>query len=308
VFRSALMIASAAFLAGGLPAAPNIAPPVSVTMVVSPRVRNGKQMPQIRKDDIFVKNGDQRLKVAEWVPAQNGRAGLELFILIDDASAGNLGSQLGDLRSFIQSQASSTAVGVGYARNGTVEIRQNFTTNHKLAADGLRLPMNSAGSFGSPYLSLVDLVDRWPETSNRREVILVTSGIDRARRGFNSYLNPDVDTAVNAAQKKGMIVHTLYFPGGGPWHRNIREVSNGQNAIYKLAEATGGASIFSGQGTPVSFEPYLKALQKILDNQYLLTFFADPVKKEGFQYVKVTTEIPGVDFSIPDAVWVSAAK
>ncbi len=308
MFRTTLMIASAAFLSGALPAATNGTPAVPVRMTVSASVEGDKRIPEIAKEDVLVKSGDQRLEVAEWVPAKGSRAGLELFILIDDASSTNLGSQLADLRSFIQSQPASTLVGVGYTRNTSVEIRQNFNANHKQAADSLRLPMNTAGAFGSPYLSLVDLLKRWPETPNRREVILITDGIDRARRAFTSFLNPDVDTAADAAQKTGTIVHTMYFPGIGHWHRNFWEVNNGQNALSKLSEITGGESFSLGQGTPVSFAPYLNELQKILDNQYLLTFFPEPGKKSGLQYLKVTTEIPGVDFSTPDAVWVSAAN
>ena len=60
---------------------------------------------------------------------------------------------------------------------------------------------------------------------------------------------------------------------------------------------TGGESFFLGTQAPVSFSPYLEQLQRILDNQYLLTFSAAPGKKAGLQYVTVTTEVAGVDFS-----------
>jgi hypothetical protein len=58
----------------------------------------------------------------------------------------------------------------------------------------------------------------------------------------------------------------------------------------------------------VSFKPYLDDLQKVLDNRYWLSFSAKPGTKPGLQYVTFSTEVAGVEFSAPDAVWVPAAK
>ncbi len=283
-------------------------PAVPAKMVVTASVDHGKRMPDITKDDIFVQRGNDRLPVAEWVAARGDRAGLELFILIDDASLSSLGIQLDDLRNFIKAQPATTSVGIGYARNAVAEIRQNLTTDHDLAAKSVRLPLGNAGAYGSAYLSVVDLMKRWPETPNRREVLLVTDGHDRAKRARNALLNPDVDTAAAVAQRTGTIVHSIYFPGVGHGSRHLWEAANGQNGLAKLAELTGGEAFFMGWPAPVSFEPYLRDLQKILDNQYLLTFDATPGKKAGLQYVKVTTEIPGVDLAAPHAIWVPAGK
>lgn len=281
---------------------------VPVRMTVTVNVDKGKRMPQIDMKDVSVKKNKEQLQVTEWVPAQGDHAGLELFFLIDDASISTLGNQLKDLSDFFNAQPATTAIGVGYARNANVEIRQEFTTDHVLAAKALRLPLTNVGAFGSPYLSVTDLMKRWPASSNRREVVLVTDGIDRANRGRNALVNPDVDTAARVAQKTGTIIHTLYFPGVGHWCRNFWEANSGQNGIAKLADVTGGESFFLGVQTPVSFSPYLDQLQRILDNQYLMTVSAKPGKKAALQYVTVTTEVAGVDFSTPDAIWVPAAK
>ncbi len=306
---SIITIMCAALLLSELPSGtnnPSTGAPARMT--VTANVDKGQRAPQIEKEDVFVKQGKERLSVTEWVPAQGDRAGLELFFLIDDASTSNLGSQLEDLRTFIKGQPSTTATGIGYARNGTVEIRQEFTTDHALAANALRLPLSSAGAYGSAYLSVADLMNRWTASSNRREVVLVTDGVDRAGRGRNALTNPDVDTAASVAQRTGTIIHTIYFPGVGHWYRNFWAANSGQNGIAKLSAMTGGESFFLGTQAPVSFSPYLEQLQRILDNQYLLTFSAAPGKKAGLQYVTVTTEVAGVDFSTPDAVWVPAAK
>ena len=281
---------------------------VPVTMTVTASVDNGKRMPDIQKEDVVVKKGKDRLPVTEWVAARGDHAGLELFILIDDASDASLGNKLNELRTFINAQPATTSVGVGYMRNATVQIIQNPTTDHALAAKALRLPLGSVGAYGSPYLSVVDLMKRWPASANRHEVILVSDGIDRAHRGRNALLNPDVDTANDVAQRTGTIIHTIYSPGVGHWHRNFWQANNGENALAKLSDVTGGESFYLGLQSPVSFTPYLDQLQKILNNQYLLSFEVKPDKKAGLQRVNLSTEVPGVDFDAADAVWVPGTK
>ncbi|MGA9448083.1 MAG: hypothetical protein WBQ74_23385 [Candidatus Sulfotelmatobacter sp.] len=284
---------------------------VPVKMTVTANVASDKRMPEINQQDVFVKQGKERLRVTEWFPAQGDRAGLDLFILIDDASDARLGSHLEDLRTFINAQPSTTSVGVGYMRNATVQIVQDFTTDHAAAAKALRLPLGSAGAYGSPYLSVIDLMTRWPANQNRREVVMVTDGIDRARRGMfwrGLNVNPDVDSASDVAMRTGTIIHTIYAPGVGRLYRNYWEATNGQLGIAKLSDVTGGESFFLGLQSPVSFAPYLDQLQKILDNQYLLSFSAKPDKKAGLQYVTLSTEVAGVEFAAADAIWVPAAK
>src|SRR5580698_6357072 len=106
---SMVTILCAALLVSELPPGTNNANPASqVRMTVTANVDKGKRAPQIEKADVSVKQGKEALQVTEWVPAQGDRAGLELFFLIDDASAWNLGSQLEDLRTFINAQPSTT--------------------------------------------------------------------------------------------------------------------------------------------------------------------------------------------------------
>ncbi len=283
----------------------------SVRMTVTVMVVNDKRMPDVSQADVLVKQGKDKLKVTAWVPAQGDNAGLDLFILIDDACDTSLGSQLDDLRSFINAQPSTTSVGVGYMRNTTVQILQNFTTDHAQAAKVVRLPMGTPGAYGSPYLSAIDLMKRWPEHKNRREIVMVTDGIDRARRGLRwrgLSTNPDVRSASDVAQRTGTIIHSIYFPGVGRRHRNFWEATNGQSGIAQLSDETGGESFYLGFQSPVSFQPYLDTLQKILGNQYLLSFSINPRKSAGLQYVDLSTEVAGVEFDSADAVWVPAAK
>jgi hypothetical protein len=282
-----------------------------VRMTVTVDTMGDKSAPELSRDDVIVKQDKDRLKVTDWTPARDDHAGLDLFVLIDDACDSSLGSQLDDLRAFINAQPSTTTVAVGYMRNATVQISQNFTADHAAAAKALRLPLGSPGAYGSPYLSVIDLMKRWPGHPNRREVIMITDGIDRARRGFRTrslVVYPDVDTASTVAQRTGTIIYTIYSPGVGRRHRSYWEANSGQIGISKLSEDTGGESYFLGLQAPVSFRPYLDSIQKTLGNQYILGFLPKSVKKAGLQSVQISTEVAGVEFSAADSVWVPAAK
>jgi hypothetical protein len=76
--------------------------------------------------------------------------------------------------------------------------------------------------------------------------------------------------------------------------------------MAKLADETGGESFFLGIGQPVSFRPYLDRLQTSFDSRYRLEFNAMLGKKPGLQYVKLTTEVAGVELNSADSVWVAA--
>lgn len=288
------------------------APAVSASMTVTASVPENKTMPEVKPQDVIVNQGKKRLQVTDWVRAEGDHGGLDLFILIDDSASSNLGSQLDDLRAFIKAQPSTTLIGVGYMQNAVVKVGQDLTNDHNAAAKALRLPLGSVGAYGSPYLSVIDLMKRWPDhPQNRREVIMVTDGVDRARGGPQWHgltINPDVDSAAAVAQRTGIIIHTIYTPGTGRMHRNFFEANNGQLGIAKLSDVTGGQSYFLGLQNPVSFKPHLDDLQKILDNQYLVKFAVTPGKKSGLQYVSFSTELAGVEFSAADAAWVAAGK
>lgn len=306
VFSSlALLVSAIQLLAQGATT------PVPVRMTVTADVPQGKQMPEIKLEDVLVKLGKERLKVTEWVPAKGDRAGLELFIAIDEASDTSLGSQLDDLRTFVMDQAPTTLVGIGYMRNATVQLVQNFTRDHEAAAKAIRLPLGTPGAYGSPFLSAIDIMKRWPQSQNRRQLLMITDGIDRARRvmhtrGWDS--NPDVDSASAVAQRTGTVVYAIYSPGIGRMHRTYFEALSGQLFISELAEETGGEAFYLGLERPVSFKPYLDDLERYLNNQYWLSFLVTPGKKAGPQYVKITTELAGVELDAADSVWVPAAK
>jgi len=304
---------------------------VQVHMVITDQaLSDNSEVPALRPDNIKVKQGKGTLKVSQLIPAQGDNAALQLFILIDDTCDTGIGNNLNDLRDFIKAQPSTTLIGVAYMSNATIQITQNFTADHDLAAKAVRLPRGTSSSMDSPYLSLISLVKGWPQQKLRREVLMITDGIDRLRGGGSSFgtspgriaggpavrsgpgtmptMSPDADSASQTSQKYDVIVHSIYATGVGRHGRNAWEAQLGQSGIAKIAGETGGEYFALGTQNAVSFKPYLDRLQKIFDSQYYLVFQAVPRKKEGLQRVDVSTDVANVDIAAADNVWVPAAK
>jgi hypothetical protein len=273
-----------------------------VHVVVTVEARHGTNIPVINRDDVMVYQGHDRDQVTGWLPLQGDHAGLQLFLLIDDAASNSLNSQLQDLREFINSQPATTAVGVGYMRDGTVEIAQNPTTDHAQAAKSLRLPMGDPGASPSPYFSVTDLIKRWPETPARREILMISDGIDRFYGGGPS--DPYVDAAIEQAQRAGIIIYSIYSPGVVHSGHSFWRINWGQNYLSQLSDETGGESYYLGFGAPVSFVPYLDDLSHRPAHQYLLTFVAKPEKKSGMQRIRLQTEVPNAELVTATSVYV----
>jgi hypothetical protein len=249
--RVVLALAGIALSALPLSAQPASAPGVPVQMVVTVEARHGNNVPVINREDVMVNQGRNRDQVTDWTALQGDHAGLELFLLLDDGSSTSLGSQLEDLRQFINAQPATTAIGVGYMRNGAVDVVQNLTSEHSQAAKALRLPLGSAGVDASPYLSVVDIIKRWPENPVRHEILMVSDGIDRL--GDGGPADPYVDSAIEEAQRAGVIVYTMYARGVGHYGHSFWRINWGQSYLSQIADETGGEAYFLGLETPVAF-------------------------------------------------------
>jgi len=291
---------------------PPEASPVQVKMLVTVQGAEGKRIPDVKPEDVIAKQGNERFKVTQWTPATGENGSLGLFILIDEASDPSLGGLLGDVRSFIQAQPATTMVGVGYMSNATVRIAQDLTNDHEKASNALRLPLGNPGAYGSPYLSLADLIERWPDHGGRKEVLMITDGVDRFRSQYSRLAalspSPDLDSTSSRCQRAGILVHSIYARGTGHRSRNFWILTGGQNGLAQLADESGGEAFFLGYQNPVIFKPYLDQLQGILDNQYWLGFEMKPGKKAELRSVDVDAEVSGVDISSANGVYVPAAQ
>jgi hypothetical protein len=278
---------------------------LQVTTVVTALGPKYTAPPALGKQDINVTEGKQKREVTNFIPAQGDKAALQLAIVIDDADSADLASQLGDLKNFISSQPPSTAIGVFYASNGTVQPASQFSTDHGAVAKSVRIPLGYTGAYSSIYLSVMTLMKGWPVTGGaRREILLIADGIDRFRGDYP--ISPDVDSTIINGQRAGIMIHTLFATGVGRATRNSFRLNLGQSNLAKIADATGGEAFFQGLFTPVSYAPFLQQLDMVLKNQYWLSWATGRGKKPKgeLREFKVRTEQRGVDISAADKIFV----
>jgi hypothetical protein len=282
---------------------------VPIRIVVSVEPKKGNETPDITQQDVIVHQGKDVRPVTSWIQATGNHAGLELAILIDDTAGMNLDTQLNDIRTFIQQQAPTTLVALGYMQNGTVSMTtKSFTSDHAAVAKSVRLALGYFGAEASPWLSLSDFVKHWPlnPAAPRREVLLITSGIDTVYTGF--YPNPYLEAAVQDSQCAGVVVYSIYVPSLGHFGHSYWRTYWGQNYLGELSDNTGGELYyFMGPQGPVSFKPYLDKLNHQLPNQYLLTFMAEPRPKAGTEPLNISSEVHSVDFVHQNQVCVPAS-
>jgi hypothetical protein len=284
---------------------------VPVHMVVTDQAfSDNNEPPVLRKGNVQVKQGENALKVDQVIPAEGDNASLSLFILIDDTLDPRIGMNLNDLRDFINAQPPSTQVGIGYMSNATFQIAQNFSADHGLVSKSLRLPRGRLSAMDSPYLSLISLLKSWPQEKVRREVLMLSDGIDHlhGNRSIRVSTMPGIsvnaDSASATSQRYGVIVYSIYAVGAGRLGRNAWEAQMGQSGIAKITDETGGEYFALLNQNAVSFKPYLGRLQKIFENQYYVVFQAIPRKRDGLQRVDISTTVPDADIASADNVWV----
>jgi hypothetical protein len=212
--------------------------------------------------------------VATWnaYTANAAQPNLQLVLLIDDGARSGLGLQLQDLAKFITQQPPTTEVAVAYMRNGTAQLTGPFTTDHAKAAQTLRLPLSAAGTNGSPYFSLGDLLKKWPASNpeERREVVMITDGIDRYNGLRYDPSNPYITAIIRDAIRSRLVVYAIYWHNAGFADRTAAGINSGQNYLTQLCAAVGGDFFYQGFGNPVDFTPYLDQINRKLGNQYEL--------------------------------------
>lgn len=287
-------------------------------------VRSDVEVPHLRQDEVKVKQGKTYLQVTQLIPARGDNAALQLMILIDDTlNPSAVGNNLTDLKEFVNAQPPSTVIAVAYMANATINVVQNFTADHDQAVKAIRLPRGALSTMDSPYLSLISAVKSWPQQKVRREILMVSDGIDRLRgeKPTPSQLGPnfgpvyhtmpiisvDATSASEISQRYNVLVYSIYSPGVGRAGRSSWDIDLGLGGLSKIAEETGAECYSLGTSTLVSFKPYLERFQKTLDNQYYLVFLATPKKNAGLQRVRIETELPNSEILAPDNVWVPAA-
>lgn len=255
---------------------------------------------KIPQEAIQVSSGSRPAEITGWNWAGNTR--LQLMILLDDSTSGSFGRQLEDLKSFILALPPTTEVSVAYMQNGRALATQKFTTDHQAAAKSVRLPMGTPGGNGSPYFVISDVAKKWPspEPAARREVLMITDGVDPySGRRFDPN-DPYYTAAIQDAQKAGLIIYSLFYRGAGGFDRSQWVTDTGQNYLVGISQATGGHCYLEGLSNPVSLSPFLDDLTRRLQNQYELSFInPHESSKEALADLKLKVQVPGMEVEAP---------
>jgi hypothetical protein len=274
-------------------------------MVVTVRPgTNHSEAGPVEASDIKVELGGTSTPVIGLKRLAGNLADMQLFVLLDDSTrSSSLGTQLPELKRFMESLPATTQIAVGYMRNGSFGMVQTFTADHQKAADALRLPLGIPGGNASPYFALTDLAKHWPskEPADRRAVLMLTDGVDRYY-GNAMVDDPYVDEAIHDTLKNGVMVYSIYLRGAGVYGRGEWSTNFAQSRLMDVSDETGGHAYFQDFTDPVSIAPFLKDFEERLSNQYQVTI--QPLNGKGIQPVKVRTELPGVKIQAPTRVYV----
>jgi hypothetical protein len=266
--------------------------------------------PQVTREDVLVFQERDRRPVLGWTSAKGNEAGLDLAILVDDSLDSPIGNQFGDLAEFIRGLPSTARVAVAYASFGRAKKAQDFTTDHEKAVKALRIPMGSMDASTSIFQAAGELASHWPAGTNRREVLLISDGIDTYYGISESQAgqNPSLQQAIDKAQRNGVTIFAIYASGAGHFQQQLYLINNGRSCLSRLAVETGGEAYFQGFETPISFKPFLGEISGHLENQYVLTFGARTGQKAGYQHLHLRSEINGIEFLGPDRVYIPATR
>jgi hypothetical protein len=266
----------------------------STIVTVEPK-GSGELAEPVPASAVKVKVNNKNAEVADWraFKAAGTQPNLQLVLLIDDGARSSLGLHLQEMQRFITQQPPTTEMAVAYMRNGTAQLTGPFTTDHAKAAQTLRLPISSPGTNGSPYFSLSDLIKGWPAPNpeERREVVMITDGVDRYNGLRYDPSNPYLNATMRDAIRNQVVVYAIYYHDAGFADRTGAGVNSGQNYLTQLCTTVGGEFFYQGFGNPVDFTPYLNQINRKLGNQYELRV-QPPQGAKNFVNLKVQVSAP----------------
>jgi len=258
-----------------------------------------KHTPQILKPGDI--ENTEAMRIVNIAPLYGEK---ELYLLIDDAANYDFGAKLGELRDFVNSQPASTAVGVAFIRDGELRIVQAPVKDHKLTARALRAPAGSKPA--NPWCALSGLIREWPAGAERREVLMITSGLDKTTGGNGSCGN--ADTAIAQAQRAGVPVFAIYHPVADYATQEWRRVDDGVVDLSHICYETGGEAYFVTHSAMETIVPFLEDISEHLNNQYQMTVVFNSAPEPGLRDVYLHPVSAELELMAPTKVWVGGSE
>jgi len=276
--------------------------------VVTVLPAHGNEAPaSLNSQDLTVKVNGKDSTITNFTPLRGANGRLELVVLMDSGARTSLSTQLGEIRDFVKNLPPDAKVTIGYMENGISRLSGPLTTDHDAVLKNLHIPAGFPGQDASPYFCLSSLVKNWPsnDRSARREVVMVSDGVDPYYRGIDLD-DPYMNAAISDSVRSGVVVYSIYWENKGRFSRTMWGNDIGQNLLLQVTQATGGNSYWQGLGNPVSFQPFLQDIQRRLQNQYEVGFTA-PVKKAEVANLKLKVNGISGKVAAPGEVYVTGS-
>ena len=273
---------------------------IPISIFTKQELKDSEPEEFVQADRILVKENNDEQTILSIRSVTN--TPLALAVLIQDDLTSNINLQLKDIGNFIRNLPRGSRVMVAYLRGGSTQIRQKFTDDLEKAAGSLRIVVGSASAAPrSPYDGVEDVLKRFDALpTGRRAILLVSDGLDSSN-GLD-FISPgqstDLNNAILKSQRRGVAVYTFYSPASLTENGSSRLISTGQGSLEKLSEETGGRAFFQGSIAPISFEPFFRDLNLLLNRQFALTYLSTHPKK-GYYKIQVLSTNPEVKIEHP---------
>lgn len=274
-------------------------------VTVLPNAKNGNAG-QISAQNLKVKVNGKDSTVTSFNQMQESNSPVELVLLLDAGARASLGSQFSDIQNFVKEMPPNTKMAIAYMQQGRAAFASQLSSNAADVVKGLHLSTGIPGENASPYFCLSDLAKNWPshDRTARREVVMVTDGVDNYERRFDPD-DPYVQSAIKDSVRAGLVVYSIYWRNTGRLNNTGYETNTGQNLLLTVTQATGGNSYWQGLGNPVSLQPFFQDLRRRLNNQYEVSFTAPSNGKPEVESLKVDLHVPSAKVAAPQQVLVT---
>jgi len=264
-----------------------------VTILVTAHARNQRMREaasKLRPDDFSVREDRTPQQIISVKRAPD--APPILAVLIQDDLVTRVNNELSRIKEFIRRLPEGSRVMVSYVTAGSLQVRQDFTTDRDRAAESLRIVRSSASSAPyNPYVEVIEALRRFDsQPAGRRMILLISDGLDTSH-GFRSSspgLSVDLSHAISEAQRRGVAVFSFFAPTVGLSNESRLASNFGQGSLIRIGDETGGEAFTTGSDF-VSFDPYFKEFDELLNLQWLITYDSSTIGR-SFRQVEVTTE------------------
>lgn len=258
--------------------------------------------PLLTVNDLTIRETSEPLSITAVTPLRGYRGALELFLLVDNCSNCEAGTQFADLRKFIKSQPSSTKVGVAYILEGKLKVALPPTADRERTIQALNTPTGNRPT--TPFGALSELIQGWTGNSSRHAVVMISNGVDPEPHEGSQ--NPSAEAAIQEAQRAGVTVYAIYHPSADYAEASVTKIYTGQVQLAHVAIETGGEAYFLGFGPLPSLVAFLSDIADHLDHQYLIEFLANPGEAPELREINVKSKVEDVDVLAPSKVFVRA--